>query len=59
MLKSSLCDYNDAYISVSGTITITGAGDNDAAKEAYERDNGVIFKNCKPFTDCISKTSNT
>ena len=59
MLKSSLCDYNDAYMSVSGTITITGAGDNDAAKEAYERDKGVIFKNCKPFTDCISKTSNT
>ena len=29
MLKSSLCDYSDAYIIVSGTITITG-GPNDA-----------------------------
>ena len=31
MLKSSLCDYADAYILVKGTITVTGAGD-DAAK---------------------------
>ena len=26
MLRSSLCDYSDAYILVSGTITTTGAG---------------------------------
>ena len=26
MLKSSLCDYSDAYILVKGKITITGAG---------------------------------
>ena len=26
MLRSRLCDYNDAYILVSGIITITGAG---------------------------------
>ena len=25
MLRTSLCDYSDAYILVSGTITITGA----------------------------------
>ena len=31
MLRSSLCDYADAYILVKGTITITGEGD-DAAK---------------------------
>ena len=34
MLKSSLCDYSDAYILVSGTITITGQGADDAAKQA-------------------------
>ena len=28
MLRSSLCDYNDAYILVKETITITGAGDD-------------------------------
>ena len=27
MLKSSLCDYTDAYILVSDTITITGGPD--------------------------------
>ena len=32
MLSSSLCDYAYAYILVKRTITITGAGDDDAAK---------------------------
>ena len=31
MLKSSLCDYSDAYILVKGTITIAEAGDDAAA----------------------------
>ena len=40
-------------ILVSGTITITGERVNNAAKRADERNKGVIFKNCAPFTDCI------
>ena len=32
-IKSALWDYNDAYIFVSGTITITEERDNDATKE--------------------------
>ena len=32
MLRSNLCDYADSYILVKGTITNTGAGDDDAAK---------------------------
>ena len=59
MLRSSLCDYSDTYILVSGTITITGAGADDAAKRLDERNKGVIFKNCAPFTDCISEINNT
>ena len=59
MLTSNLCDYADAYILVKGTITITGAGDNDAAKRLDERNKGVIFKNCAPFTKCISRINNT
>ena len=27
MIRSDLCDYSDTYIHVSGTVTITGAGD--------------------------------
>ena len=59
MLRSNLCNYTDSYILVKGTITITGAGDNDAARRADERDKGVIFKNCAPFTKCISRINNT
>ena len=59
MLKSSLCDYSDTYILVKGKITIAGAGGNAAAIQADERDKGVIFKNCAPFINCISKINNT
>ena len=45
MLRFSLCDYADAYILAKGTITITGAGDDAAARRADERNKGVIFKN--------------
>ena len=59
MLRSNLCDYADAYILVKGTITITGAGNDDATKQADERGKGVTFKNCAPFTKCISRINNT
>ena len=59
MLRSNLCDYADAYILVKGTITITGAGNDDARKRADERDKDITFKNCAPFTKCISRINNT
>ena len=59
MLRSNLCDYADAYILVKGTITITGAGNDDATKRADERDKGVTFKNWAPFTKCINRINNT
>ena len=57
MLKSSLCDYSDAYILVKGTTTVadtsaTGAAANNTNKK-------VIFKNCAPFTNWISEINNT
>ena len=45
MLKSSLFDYSDAYILIKGRIAITGIGDDAAARQADERNAGVIFKN--------------
>ena len=45
ILRSNLCDYADSYILVNGRITITGAG-------------GATFKNCPPFTKCISRINN-
>ena len=59
MLKSSLCNYSDAYKLVKRTITISEAGDIDGARQADERNKGVIFKNCTPFTDCVSGMNNT
>ena len=59
MLKSSLCDYNDAYTFVSRTITIDGAGADDATKRLGEINKGVIFKNCAPFTDCKRERNTT
>ena len=58
MLKSSLYDYSDAHILVKGTITVSKGGTDTAARQADERDKGVIFKNCAPFTNCISKINN-
>ena len=49
-------------ILVKGTIKITGSGVDDATdadKRADERNKGVIFKNCAPFTKCISRINGT
>ena len=56
MLKSSLCDYSDAYILVKGTITVNNTG---TAAAPNNRNKKVIFKNCAPFTNCISEINNT
>ena len=57
MLRSSLCDYSDAYILVKGNISVN----NTAAADADEINTNekVIFKNFAPFTDCIPKINNT
>ena len=59
MLRSNLCDYADSYILVKGTITITVAGDDAAARRVDERNKRVTFKNCATFTKCISRINNT
>ena len=57
MLRSSLCDYSDAYILVKGNVTVNNtAADGAAANNTNKK---VIFKNCAPFTNCISKINNT
>ena len=59
ILRSSLCDYSDAYMLVGGTTKTDGVGANYNAKRLDERNKGVIFKNCAPFTDWISEINNT
>ena len=43
-IKSSLCDYSDAFILVTGNITVDANNDTD-----------VVFKNCAPFSTCTTK----
>ena len=40
-IKSSLCDYSDAFIFVTGNITVAAGNNTD-----------VAFKNCVPFSTC-------
>ena len=52
MLRSSSSDYSDAYILISVN---NNAGASAAANNIGKK---VIFKNCSPFTNCISKINN-
>ena len=45
------------YIHVKGTITINNTPAADA--DANNTNKKVIFKNCAPFTNCISEINNT
>ena len=45
-IKSSLCDYSDAFTLVTGNITVTADDNTD-----------VAFKNCVPFSTSAAKTN--
>ena len=60
-LESSLCDYSDAYILVTGSITVTRtiaaaagspAGTAPQRKQVLTEATQVVFKNCAPFKNC-------
>ena len=48
-IESSLCDYSDAYILVTGNINVTGGDANTK----------VAFKNCVPFRKCRTERNET
>ena len=48
-LESSLCDYCDAYILVTGNVNVTGGNTNTK----------VAFKNCAPFKECKTEINKT
>ena len=56
MLRSILCDYGDAYILVKVNITVNNTAAGAAANNTNKK---IIFKNCAPFTRCISKINKT
>ena len=57
MLKSSLCNCSDADVLAKRTITFQ----NTPGTGHLANNNGmeVVFKNCAPFTDCISEINIT
>ena len=48
-LESNLCDNSDAYILVTGNITVAGGNANTK----------VAFKNCAPFKRCRTEINET
>ena len=48
-VESSLCDYSDAYILVTGNITST----------PYNAATKVVYKNCAPFEKCRTEINET
>ena len=48
-LESSFCDYSDAYILVTGNITVTGGN----------ADTKVAFKSCAPFKEFRTEINET
>ena len=49
LLESSLCDYPDAYVLVTGNINVAGADDNTK----------LALRNCAPFRKCRTKINET
>ena len=56
MLRFCLCDYSDAYLLVKENISVNNTA---AAATTNNTNKKVIFNNCAPFTNCISKITNT
>ena len=56
-LKSSLWDNSDAYILVKGNISVNNTA--AAASAVNNTNKKLIFKNCAPFINWISKINNT
>ena len=67
-IESSFCDYSDAYILVTGNISVTKtiavpagspAGTQPQRKQPLDAATQVIFKNCAPFEKCFNEIDGT
>ena len=69
-VESSLCDYSDAYILVTGNITVTrtiaaaaaaaaAEGDDPQKNQVLNAATQVVFKNCALFKNCRTDINDT
>ena len=58
-IESSLCDYSDAYILVTGNITVKRRNAADTADIALDAITQAAFKNCVPFEKCLTEIDGT
>ena len=60
-LESNLCVYSDAYILVTGNITVTRtiAHNPVQSKQALDAATQVVFKNCAPFENSRTEINDT
>ena len=62
---NQVCDYSDAYILVTGNITVTktiaaAVANNDLQrKQPLNAATQVVFKNCAPFKKCSAEIDGT
>ena len=54
-IESSLCDYSDAHILVTGNIAVTRRNAADTADITLGAITQVLFKNCAPFKKCRNR----
>ena len=57
MLRSSLCDFSNAYILVKGTVKVPNMATVGIAR--YNKSKKLISKICSSFTDFITSINNT
>ena len=58
-LESSLSNYSDAYMLVTGNIAVKRRNAADSADIALGSIKQVAFKNCAPFKDCRTEINDT
>ena len=58
-IESSLCDYSDAYILVTGDIAVKRRNTADTADITLVAITQVAFKNCTPFEKCSTQIDGT
>ena len=58
-IESSLCDYSDAYILVTGNIAVKRRNADDTADIALGAITQIAFKNCAPFEKCSTEIDGT